>query len=447
MAYISGIASGIDTDALIQQLLAIERRPLVYMEDQIKKLQLQSDGFRDVNTRMSNLETRLSSLVSLSTFNAKAVKSTAEDVVKASAGPSAAVGTYEVVVTQLAKAHRIASDDHGDVTSSLGLDGTFTINGEQVTIDSDMSLNDIRDAINAAGAGVKATVIGGTLVLERGESGASNAIELVDSDAGPGGVLKALGLLDGGNAVKNELQAAQDAVFTINGVALTRSSNTVNDAVQGVTFTLAGEGTATITIEQDVDGALSAIRAFVEQYNSVQTFINSVTAKGEVLQGNGTILRLQTSLYSLVSGFVNAPAGAKYRTLAQIGITVGRNGNLTIDESVLRKALEENPDDVQALFAATADRDGYDGVAVRLRDFVRAYTQSGTGILASQGASYREQMDALREAMDRFEARLKMREESLRRQFTEMERVLASLQNLSNALSNQIVQMMMFQQG
>ena len=444
MPFISGIASGIDTDALIQQLLAIERRPLVFMEDQIKKLQQQSDGFRDVNTRMSNLETKLSSLVSLTTFNAKAVKSSDEDVVKASAGPSAAVGTYEVKVTQLAKAHRIASDEQSNASSDLGLDGTFTINGKQVTISSGMSLNDIRDAINQAGARVRATVIGATLVLESEETGVDHAIQLVDS---PTGVLKSLGLLDAGDSVKNLLQAAQDAVFSINGVNLTRASNTVSDAVQGVSFTLTGVGTATITVEQDVDGALSAIKAFVEQYNSVQTFINSITAKGEVLQGNGTILRLQSSLYSLVSGFVDAPSGAKYRSLAQVGITVGRNGNLSMDESVLRKALEENPDDVRALFAATADKDGYDGVAVRLRDFVQAYTQSGTGILASQGESYRQQMDSLREAMERFEERLKLREESLRRQFTEMERVLASLQNLSNALTGQILQLMTFQQG
>lgn len=445
MAYISGIASGIDTDALIQQLLAIERRPLVYMEDQIKRLQLQSDGLRDVNTRMSNLETKLSSLVSLSTFNAKAVKSSDEDVAKATAGPSAAVGTYEVVVTKLAKAHRIASDDlEADPSDDLGLSGTFTINGKQVTISSGMSLNDIRDAINQAGAGVRATVIGSTLVLESEESGADHAMELVDSAEG---VLKSLGLLDDGDSVKHVLQEAQDAEFSINGVNLTRSSNTISDAVQGVSFTLTGEGTATITIEQNVDGAFDAIKAFVEQYNSVQTFINSITAKGEVLQGNSTILRLQSSLYSLVSGFVSAPADAKYRSLAQIGITVGRNGNLSIDESALRKALEENPDEVRALFAATADKDGYDGVAVRLRDFVRAYTQSGTGILASQGNSYREQMDALRESMERFEERLKLREQALRRQFTEMERVLASMQNLSNALAGQIIQLMAFQQA
>src|SRR5690606_18517127 len=149
---------------------------------------------------------------------------------KATAGPSAAVGTYEVVVTKLAKAHRIASDDlEADPSDDLGLSGSFTINGKQVTISSGMSLNDIRDAINQAGAGVRATVIGSTLVLESEESGADHAMELVDSAEG---VLKSLGLLDDGDSVKHVLQEAQDAEFSINGVNLTRSSNTISDAVQ-----------------------------------------------------------------------------------------------------------------------------------------------------------------------------------------------------------------------
>lgn len=447
MPSIGGIASGIDTDGLIELLLAVERRPLVLMEDQIKKLQLQSDGFRDVNTRLSNLETRLSSLVSLSTFNAKAIKSSKEEVATASASPSASVGTYEVEVTQLAQKHRIASEAQTDATSALGLSGTFTINGVDVTIDAGMSLNQIRDAINEAEAGVRATVIGTTLVLESEESGADNAIELVDSDSGASGLLKSLGLLDAANAVQNELQAAQDAEFKVNGVLLASSSNTVSDVVEGVSFTLAGVGSTTITIEQDLDSVIGAIRGFVDQFNSVQTFIKSVTEKDAVLQGNGTILRLQASLYSLVSGFVDVPSDFEYRALSYIGISIDRNGNLSIDEDALRKALEANPEQVRALFTATADEDGYEGVAVRLREFVRGYTQSGTGILASQGASYREQMDGLRESMERFQQRLELREKHLRRQFTEMERVLASMQNLSMALGSQITQMMMFQQG
>lgn len=445
MPFISGIASGIDTDALIQQLLAIERRPLVYMEDQIKKLQLQSDGFRDVNTRMSNLETKLSSLVSLSTFRAKTVKSGDEKVATATAGPSASAGTYQIVVTQLAQAHRIASAEQGDATSPLNLSGTVKINGVEVTIDASMSLRDIRDAINQAGAGVRATVIGTTLVLESEKSGLGNAISLEDS--GPGGPLEALGLVDSDGNILRELQAAQDAQFEINGVHLESSSNSVSDAVEGLSITLVGEGSATITVEKNTDEAFNAIKAFVEQFNSVQTFIKSITGKGEILQGNGTLLRLQNSLYSLVSGFVNAPGGYQYRALASIGIAIDKNGNLSIDENTLRKALEENPDQVQALFAARADQDGFDGVAVRLREFVQSYTQSGTGILASQGDSYRRQMEGLRESMESFKRRLELREVALRRQFTEMERVLASLQNLSSALSHQILQFTTFQQS
>src|SRR5690606_1826950 len=239
--YISGIASGLDTDKWIEAVMALERRPITQLQQRKTTLQQQRDAWRDINTRLNNLSSRLSDLRLSTTFLNRTATSSDANVLSVSAGTAAIPGRYEVEVKQLAQAHRVRSDKR-DADKALGLSGTFKIFGVQVTVDEEDTLATIAQKINDARAGVSATVIDGYLVLQATET--NKRIQFTDDNC----VLHSLGILKN-RCVKNQLQAPQAAqivVGGIDGIVVTRDSNTISDVLQGVTLTLKDVGTVTI---------------------------------------------------------------------------------------------------------------------------------------------------------------------------------------------------------
>ncbi len=450
---IMGLSSGMDYNTIIEQLLALERIPITRMAQRKNIYKAQQDAWRDINTRLSALDNRLTDLRLSATFHGRTATSSKTDLVTASAGTGALTGTYTVEVSQLAQAHRVAS------TSEVAVDGDgFVLNlgeGEKETItikvgdgeeaelsfEGKVTLADIVKAINEADAKVKATIIAGRLVLESAETGENNKIELTGSSDFLVEKLK-LGTLDGeGNVVLHTIQDAQDAVFTINGIAVTSASNTVKDAVEGVTFNLKGvsqPGEAVqITIGHDIDSAVSKIKAFVDQYNSVMSFIAektkvTMTDGGDIsstgtLQGDGTANRLRSALRYEVTRAIETDSS--FNQLAVLGITTNKEGILEINETKLREVLRENPEQVEAFFREKA---------TNLKDFIKGYIQYGTGILAEKQESIGRLMKDIDRQIERLEERIARKEESLVRQFTALEQVLSEFQSQSAWLTQQM---------
>lgn len=438
---ISGLASGIDTEELISQMMAIERRPMLQMQERTNKLQERMNAFRDINMRLSALRSRVGDIMSLSSFESKTAGSSDASVATATASTSASIGRYDLVVEKLATAHRIASGEQEDASSALDLIGTFKIDDVEVEVTEDMSLRDIRDAINASDSGVRASIVSATLVLEGEKTGVAHTIQLEDTD---GDVLQALGLLDGAGDIAKQLQAAQDAEFSINGLEFTRGSNVVGDLVDGVTFTLRSEGSTSISVEQDINQTVNAIQAFVDQYNSSQKFIGERLQMGGLLQGDLSLMQLQSSLQMQATNAVAPSSTLSHNALSSIGITVNRDREMIVDVDRLREALQSNPEEVRMLLTGTNARDGLDGVATRMSSFLDTYTRSRTGILSSRQQMYQDQVNSLRDSMQRLEDRLEIRERNLRRQFIAMEEAIASLHNLSVAMAGQLTQLQGF---
>ncbi|MBO8142019.1 MAG: flagellar filament capping protein FliD [Firmicutes bacterium] len=442
--YFSGLASGIDIDGLIEGLMAIERRPVVLLQDRKNALQLEKDAWRDINSRLNNLQDRVADLKLASAFLSRTVQSSDETVVKATANRDAVLGRYQITVEQVAKSQRVASKSFDvEVTDSLGISGTLELTVRpkdstdpseettfQITIGTGDSLVAIRDAINEAAAGVTATIIDGRLVLTTDETG----FEIVASDET--GVWQDLGM--------TVVQEAQSARLVVDGLSIERRSNTVDDVIEGVTLTLYDTGTAQIDVQHDAAAAVDRVRAFVDQYNSVQSFISEKAGKGGVLQGDGLLVRIQSGLRQSATAAVDAGSDALFNQLAQIGVTVDRYGTMTLDEAKLREALAESPEAVWRLFAGTKEEDGFDGVAVRLGERLSGWLESGSGPLVSRQQMLDQRMDDIDDSIERMEMRLEMREESLRRQFLAMEQALAALQAQSSWLSLQLQQLSAF---
>lgn len=422
---IDGLASGLDTSSIISQLMEIERRPIRLLEVRQNEMQQRMDAWRDVNSRLNRLDNLMADLVRTGTYEGRKVTSTDDAVVTATASNRAESAVYNVEVTQLATAHRLAIDEAG----LSNLVGEIQINGVRITIDEGMSVADLAAAIkNAADdIGVRATVIADTLVLESKTTGTKDAIELLRLNGEESVDITDQYQMDGGEA--------KDAVFFVNGVRVERSSNTVSDAVEGITFQLRDTGKSVITVAQDVDSVVSRIQAFVDQYNSAMEFIREKLGEGAILQGDSTLMRLQMGLRQAVLDRVNTTG--ELNQLAQVGLTANREGRLEFDQAKFREAFQENPSAVKELFAGDGEQSGAIG---RAREYLKNYIQAQTGIIAGRQDMLNGQVKSIKDNIERMEARLERRADMLYRQFTALEQALAQMQTQSNWLQMQIMQ-------
>ncbi|KUK40823.1 MAG: Flagellar hook-associated 2 domain protein [Clostridia bacterium 62_21] len=430
-----GIVSGLDTKTLVEQLMAIERRPLNSLLQKKSELESLKSLWADVEGRLRSLRDKAEALASGDVFGGWKASSSDEEVVAAEVVGEVRAATYEISVTSLARPHIVASNPSESGTeTALGRSGTFKVNGKEVTVVPEDTLRDIEDKINAAGAGVTATIVDYRLVLTGTTTGSGARIALEDVS---GSVLQDLGFLDADGTLKNEVQAPQDAVFTVNGLTVTRSSNVVEDVIEGVRLTLKEESSAVVEVAMDVDSAVSAVKSFVDQYNSLMEFLGEElsydAASGEAgrLQGDLTAVQLYYRLREMVGSRVETAEG-EFAYLFQVGIsTTGVEPRLTFDESVFREKYAEDPDSVASLFNSAQ------GVAVKLSAFLTVWTAEATGIIDRKEETLDARISYIEERIEAFERRLEAEEENLWRKFTAMEQAIAALQAQSNWLTLQ----------
>ncbi len=469
---IGGLASGLDTNSLIDQLLALERTPITNLQFRQIASVTKADVFKDISGRLSTLKDLAFDLTLEATFDKKATNVTnpgAVSILSTTASVGADNGTYSINVDQLATSHTVASAQQVDSTSALGLSGTFTVNGENVTVGVGDSLTDIRDTINGtANVGVTASIVDNTLRLKSDTSGSANVISFTD-DLGTD-ILTTMGILDGADAINNQLVAADDAQVYIDGQLVTRSSNTISDAITGVTLSLSAVNTygvepaATLTVSQNTNAIIGSIQAFVDQYNSVMDFIHTKNTEERVPDAENTTDKLKGLLHndvllsaiqsglrldtgSSVSGLTSAANG-----LAIIGISVSTDlseagiGKLEIDTAKLTDAINGEIDgvtveDVKALFVANAATEPFDfsstGIGGRLHERVGSLI-GVSGRITSMENMFRSEEDRLQDSIDRLELRVEAKESQLIRRFTHMEVLMSRMRTQSDWLTQQI---------
>lgn len=371
-----GIGSGVLTSDLIDQLAEAERAPTELRFDR-KEEQVQAELSAVGRIRSALTDLRLPTRVlsnpdALQSLNAESSSGN----VSATAEGAAGVGQYSLEVTDLAQAHSLTTSSFADKNLTTLGTGTLSIRVGDVTKDitidgTNNTLEGIANAVNsdeelALNASVIDTGSGFVLVFAAQNSGTENAIEISVNDTGDGNSTDALGLsqlsFDGTNNHLTESVEAKDALFSINGISITRQSNTVSDAIEGVTFTLAGKtngSPATVSITQDTEKVLERVQAFVDAFNEVKTILNEVTAfdpnsseETGVLLGDSTVRSINSQLRGVLSQVVPGLDGSAVRSLAEVGISTDRQtGMLEVDETMFTNALTDTPEDVIALFA------------------------------------------------------------------------------------------------
>lgn len=477
---IMGLASGNDWAKTIKDLMYLERARTRTWQARQAEYTKDKDAWKDINSRLLSLKGKSEDLLSATTWGKMAVTSSDTAVATATASISAEEGIHDLKVKQLAQAHQMAGDQVVDLDGAIGIgDGTgsfdFTINGVTITVADDYSLNDVKTAINnatfAAGDDVSASIVDMRLVLKAADTGAAGTITLTDSTDNPGStgfdeVLEMIGILDDTKAIKDELYAAQDAIFNVDGIEVTRSKNSgLTDVLQGVTLSLAdvtgdlafdvwpGDfSTVKLTVSPDNSSIKAMVESFVAQYNSSVDFIrdstkyDATTKKAGELSGNYTAISIEQRLSSMALGRYSGLTG-QYTSLGDIGITLGTYGTdnankLVIDSTKLAAALEANPQWVEDLFGKDTNADNVKdyGVAASFKSYLQPLVQFN-GIIDNQENAIQDSIDSLSDQIASYENILTLREKSLRTTFTNLETALAKFQNTSSWLSGQLAQL------
>ncbi len=453
-----GSYSGVD-QGMIDKLMQAEKMPLVHMSNKKTSIMEKQNAWKDINTRLNSLFEKIKVLQNPDTFTSMESTSTNDKIVTMSTSRNAADGIYKINVEQLATNTSIIGKSilEGEklISDELSIEGNFTItNADGVKADievkSEDSLKDIVDNINSMtkdrkdsetketikGTGISATIIDGRIVLNDIKTGARD-IQL------EGDIVEDLGL-------GTEQITGQQSKFTINGVEVQRDSNTVKDVIDGVTINLKKEHGKdeydTVTISLDTGKAAKAVQDFVDQYNSTMKFIEEkldagdpkVPGSGGALSGDGSLMRLHSSLRMMVSDSIGNK-NTDIKDISQLGVTTkDRFGELQLDTAKLNKALSDDPQNVMNFFKTTIEDDREVGFVPRLNEYIDSFISKKNGIINTKTESYDKVLKDLNKQIEVFNDRMERKEKQYIKMFTALDVAMMKAEGQMTWLQNQM---------
>lgn len=459
---VGGLASGLDTNGIIEQLMEVNRRPITLLQQQEAAYQVELTAYGSLKGELAGLKSALEAMDSVSDLTAFTATVGSAEFVSVSAGQDAAQGVYSLSISRMAAAHKLTSSAFtgseavgaGTLNLRLG-DGSVV----DIAVGATDTIEDVAAAINAADAGVSAGVIfdGSNyyLALTGRETGADSVINLtvIESGTAEGDPentdttgLSRLVFDPGVTENMTNTQDAADAVISVDGVTdIHRSTNVIDDVIAGVTITInaapeAPDNQATLRISRNTAAIVAKIDAFVEAYNQLLTFFDTYQEYDEasdtagVLQGDATTNGIRNRLNRSITGSL---AGTDtYSRLADLGLTLSREGKLEKDSGTLTSALEENFDEVLQFFAR--DIEGDEGFAVRLADTLESMLSTTQGALSARTKGIQASIEEIYDQVERIELRNDAWEARTRAQFNALELLLAEYQTTGNYLAQQI---------
>jgi flagellar hook-associated protein 2 len=436
---VGGLATGLDTNSIITQLVALERAPLNTLQTQRDGVAAHQQALQTFNSKVLAFLSAVDTVRDGSDVLAHSATSSNSSVLTATADSNAATGTTSITVLGLARNAIATSAASGLASANAKIatgNGTFVFRvgsgaDQPVPVDATTTLQGLADAINGRGAGAAASVVNAGTVANP-----DFRLRIASSDTGLSSDLTIVA--DATTLGISVTQAAANASFNVTGFSdpLSREHNTFDDVIPGVTISLVAPGApVTISVATDTQAVTDNVRRVVNAFNDIVTFVageNQVTqdtaaADHSVQAGplafDGTVQGVLSSLHGVLSGAVPGLDG-NLTLLAQVGISTSRDGTLAFDPGKLATALASDPNSVSALFGGTG---AVGGVADRLHDYITGLTQTGGVIdvgtkgIADQIASIDDQLAAGQRHLDEFQA-------NLQTTFTNLEVVVSNLQ-------------------
>lgn len=524
----SGLATGLDTDNIVTQLMALERQPITRLETDKTWFQMRQTAYESFDAKLKSFLSKIENFGSSDGLRQKSVTSTNEDYFTVSASVDALPGTsYQVEVVSLAQVQKNVTQGYADKTAQNFGTGELTLtvgDNEAVTItidENNNSLEGIMQAINDADAGVNASIINdgtdnpyrlvltgenvatdfsllstlssnngdvsaqlqtggygsqtadyfgdGTLDLSTGHqitlTEASNSLtdimEAINAETGTTGVTASIVadgdnfviVLDGGATITStnfsggyddlsltETQAANEAHIRVDNIDIYSKSNTLNEALPGLTLDLvqANEGEVTnVSVDLDEQAIKKQLEDFVSGYNEVLSFISGQFASEDASAGilgsdagmNSVKRRLQGLLTTIVGNTGN------FSALSQLGMETQKDGTITLDDEVLTSAIHNDLDSVEKLLVGEDDNEG---IAVKFQNYLEGITDSTDGLAVAVKKSTESNIERIDNRIEQMEMRLEKKEETMRKKFAALEELISGMNSQSTFLLQQM---------
>lgn len=468
-----GVGAGFDTESIVTKLVALEKAPAEKILSENNKLNTRLSTWGRVQGAFSALRDASAALNRDSFWQATTATSsdTASVAVTTSAGAPA--GAYSVNVTSLASSQFVSSaafksgvpgsewsGGDGNLRITLGTYEsepgpppaiTFAAKAAALAVDipigpGDNTLEKIRDRINAANAGVTASLVSdaaGTRLVMRGPSGESNAFKVeVTEGATPGLSALAYDRTTGAPSSMTLNQPAGNAQATINGIAVSSESNTLTNVLDGLTLQLNKVTTnpVDVSVSQDTASMRTGIENFQKAYNDlvglirVQTLYDEASKTAGPLQGDSTATGLLRQIRSLVGS--SSTASGTFSRLASVGFDIKTDGTLSLDGAKLNKAMENLPE-LKKLFANDDSNPAAQGMSRRFQNLASQIVGSD-GIISTRQEGLKASIKRNGEKIERLEDRVALIEARLRKQYTTLDTNMGNLTALQNYVTQQL---------
>lgn len=435
----------IDFNQILTLIMTQESQPLQALQSRQSALQTRSTTFNTLYSKASTLQSSATRLSTTANLSAQAATSSHPSNLTADVGTGAQTGRYDVVVNSLARAQVTASNTTAPDADStvVASGGTLVIGGVTVTLAGAVTLRGLADAINAnSNPPARASVVQSgpssyRLVLSAKDTGVANAFTITNNLTGGTGL--SFGDADndgvsGDSAADNAVQAS-DASLTVNNIAVTSTTNTIQNAVPGVTLNLLKQDPATtisVDVVNDTSSLKSRIASFVTQYNDLVKFANDqakTAANGDTASiGRDPLLRgLRDELRGAV--VKEYPTGGAYTTLSQVGLSLSRTGQLEFDETAFTTATANGTADIDKLFAGNGS-----GVFAAIAASLDRYSKAD-GLLKGVTKQLTDQSSRLDDQIASMQDRLAVRRAALQKEFIAADQAMTQLKSQSSSLA------------
>ena len=438
----SGIGSGLNVSQIVTALMDAEKGPLNSINKSISTDNAQISAYGSISSQISSFQSSIAGLITSSTIKATTASSSSASVLSVSNDGTALAGEYKITNVTLASPQVITSNidtsAYTSINSSIGSTGSISILGNTIT-PTTYTVAGIVEAINNANiSGVSATM------TNLGTSAAPDyQIRIVNTSDTAAEITAS-----GGNIFTGLTFASAAAVagsVTINGNTVTRSTNTITDLVPGLTINLVGTGNSTITVAQDNSALSSKISAFVTAFNTLDKSLKDISSydttakKGATLYGDSTINSLRREIRSIITSTLGVDATTSYNRLSQVGVSFKSDGTLSLDSTALNTAISANFNKVAKLFSGTGvstDSLGLHGFAFQLNTVLTSATGID-GSITNRKSSLQSDVRRLQARAEQEQLRLADLQQMYQKQYTALDKTVASLNSMASYLTNQ----------
>ena len=438
----SGIGSGLNVSQIVTALMDAEKGPLNSINKSISTDNAQISAYGSISSQISSFQSSIAGLLIPSTIKATTASSSSTGVLSVSNDGTALAGEFKITNITLASPQVITSNidtsSYTSINSSIGSTGSITILGNTIT-PTTYTVAGIVEAINSANiSGVSATMT--NLGTSATPDYQIRIVNTSDTSA-------TVGLSDGNNftGLAFTSAAAVAGSLTINGNTVTRSTNTITDLIPGLTINLVTAGNSTITVAQDNSSLSSKISAFVTSLNTLDKSLKDIssydasTKKGAALYGDSAVNSLRREIRSIITSTLGVNATTSYNRLSQVGVNFKSDGTLSLDSTALNTAISANFNKVAKLFSGTGDSSDsktLQGFAYQLNTVLTNATGID-GLITNRKSSLQSDIRRLQAKADQEQLRLDDLQQMYKKQYTALDKTVASLNSMASYLTNQ----------